>query len=186
MAEGNITIMGIDPGTNILGFGVIRVEGKKASFMDHGVIDLRKEKDHFSKLKRLCEEMEKLLDRYTPDVLSVESPFYGKNPQVMLKLGRAQGAAITAAQRRGIPVYEYAPRKAKLAITGVGQASKEQVSIMIQKILGVTLENRFLDATDALALAMCHYYRMTDPLADVKSSSDWKKFIEQNPDKVVK
>ena len=104
----------------------------------------------------------------------------------MLKLGRAQGAAITAALRRGIPVYEYAPRKAKLAITGVGQASKEQVSIMIQKILGVTLENRFLDATDALALAMCHYYRMTDPLAEVKSSSDWKKFIEQNPDKVVK
>lgn len=186
MAERNITIMGIDPGTNILGFGVIRVEGKKASFMDHGVIDLRKEKDHFSKLKRLCKEMEKLLDRYTPDMLSVESPFYGKNPQVMLKLGRAQGAAITAALRRGIPVYEYAPRKAKLAITGVGQASKEQVSIMIQKILGVTLENRFLDATDALALAMCHYYRMTDPLADVKSSSDWKKFIEQNPDKVVK
>ena len=184
MAEGNITIMGIDPGTNILGFGVIRVEGKKASFMDHGVIDLRKEKDHFSKLKRLCEEMEKLLDRYTPDVLSVESPFYGKNPQVMLKLGRAQGAAITAALRRGIPVYEYAPRKAKLAITGVGQASKEQVSIMIQKILGVSLRPEHLDATDALALALCRYYHLTNPVSDIRSSGDWKKFLEQHPERI--
>ena len=184
MPDKGITILGIDPGTNILGFGVIRAEKKKASFVDLGVVDLRKEKDHFSKLKKLCIEMESLLDLHRPDVLSVESPFYGKNPQVMLKLGRAQGAAITAALRRGIPVYEYAPRKAKLAITGIGAASKEQVSTMIQKILGVSIENKFLDATDALALAMCHFYRMTDPLADMHTSSDWETFIRNNPDRI--
>ena len=186
MAVQDKTIIGIDPGTNLLGFGVIRVSGKDVSFVDMGVVDMRKEKDHFAKLSKLAVEMDRILDAYSPDEMSVEDPFCGKNPQVMLKLGRAQGTAISAALRRGIPVTEYAPRKAKIAITGVGSASKEQVCIMIQKILGVTLENRFLDATDALALAMCHYYRMTDPLADVKSSSDWKKFIEQNPDKVVK
>ena len=184
--ENEKIILGIDPGTRILGFGVIRLFGSKAEFVEMGVVNLKNEKDHFSALRRILSEVSAIMEKYLPDELAIESPFYGKNAQVMLKLGRAQGAAITAALRRGIPVYEYAPRKAKLAITGVGQASKEQVSIMIQKILGVTLENRFLDATDALALAMCHYYRMTDPLADVKSSSDWKKFIEQNPDKVVK
>ena len=105
--------MGIDPGTNLLGFGVIRVIGRDVSFVDMGVLDMRKEKDHFAKLRKVSEKMEDLLDIYRPDELSVESPFYGKNPQVMLKLGRAQGAAITAALKRGIPVTEYAPRKAK-------------------------------------------------------------------------
>lgn len=177
-------ILGIDPGTNLLGFGVILVEKKKVSFVDTGIVDLRKEKDHFSKLKRLSLELEKIFEKYRPDDLAVEAPFYGKNPQVMLKLGRAQGAALTAALRRDIPVFEYAPRKAKLAITGVGAASKEQVSLMIQKILGVNLSPEYLDATDALAIAMCHYYQLTDPIAEMKTSSDWKKFIDANPDRV--
>ena len=129
-------------------------------------------------------KMEELLDRYRPDELSVESPFYGKNPQVMLKLGRAQGAAVTAALRRGIHVEEYAPRKAKIAITGVGSASKEQVCTMIQKILGVRLRPEHLDATDALALALCHYFSITSPVSAVRSSGDWKHFIEANPDRV--
>lgn len=178
------TIMGIDPGTNLLGFGVIRVSGRNVAFVDMGVLDMRKEKDHFSKLRMLDGKMEELLDRYRPDELSVESPFYGKNPQVMLKLGRAQGAAMTAALRRGIHVEEYAPRKAKIAITGVGSASKEQVCTMIQKILGVRLRPEHLDATDALALALCHYFSITSPVSAVRSSGDWKHFIEANPDRV--
>lgn len=176
--------MGIDPGTNLLGFGVIRVVGKSVSFVDMGVADMRKEKDHFSKLRKVSEKMDELLDFYSPDELSVESPFYGKNPQVMLKLGRAQGAALTAALKRGIPVAEYAPRKAKIAITGLGSASKEQVSIMIQKILDIRLAPEHLDATDALALALCHYYHLCSPLYSVRSSGDWKHFIEANPDRI--
>lgn len=184
MTDNGKVIMGIDPGTNLLGFGVIRITGRRAVFVDMGVADMRREPDHFAKLRKVGETMEELLDRYSPDELSVESPFYGKNPQVMLKLGRAQGAAVTAALRRGIPVTEYAPRKAKIAITGVGSASKEQVSAMIRKILGVELSPEYLDATDALALALCHYFSLTNPLSSVKSSGDWKHFVEANPDRV--
>ena len=176
--------MGIDPGTNLLGFGVIRVEGREVSFVGMGVADMRKEKSHFDKLRKLGEEMRRLLDEYSPDELSIESPFYGKNPQVMLKLGRAQGAAVTAALLRGIPVSEYAPREAKIAITGVGSASKEQVSVMIQKILKVDLKPEHLDATDALALALCHYFHCISPLAQVKSSGSWTQFLEEHPERI--
>ena len=177
-------IMGIDPGTNLLGFGVIRVIGRDVSFVDMGVLDMRKEKDHFAKLRKVSEKMEDLLDIYRPDELSVESPFYGKNPQVMLKLGRAQGAAITAALKRGIPVTEYAPRKAKISITGAGAASKEQVGTMIRKILNIEFAPEHLDATDALALALCHYFHLTNPLSSARTSGDWKHFIEANPDRI--
>lgn len=176
--------MGIDPGTNLLGFGVIRVEGREVSFVGMGVADMRKEKSHFDKLRKLGEEMRRLLDEYSPDELSIESPFYGKNPQVMLKLGRAQGAAVTAALLRGIPVSEYAPREAKIAITGVGSASKEQVSVMIQKILKVDLKPEHLDATDALALALCHYFHCISPLSQVKSSGSWAQFLEEHPERI--
>ena len=176
--------MGIDPGTNLLGFGVIRVEGREVSFVGMGVADMRKEKSHFDKLRKLGDEMRRLLDEYSPDELSIESPFYGKNPQVMLKLGRAQGAAVTAALLRGIPVSEYAPREAKIAITGVGSASKEQVSVMIQKILKVDLKPEHLDATDALALALCHYFHCISPLAQVKSSGSWAQFLEEHPERI--
>ena len=178
------TIMGIDPGTNLLGFGVIRVDGRKVSFVDMGVVDMRKEKDHFSKLRKLGREMNRLLDIYAPDELSVESPFYGKNPQVMLKLGRAQGAAVTAALLRDIPVTEYAPRQAKIAITGVGAASKEQVSNMICKILNVDLDPTYLNATNALALALCHYFHEISPLTRVRTSGDWKQFLEAHPERI--
>ena len=177
-------IMGIDPGTYILGYGVILVDRKRVHYVDMGVIDLRKEKDHFVKLSRIFEEVGQLLERYAPDDLSIEAPFYGKNPQVMLKLGRAQGAAIAAALHRQIPVFEYAPRKVKMAITGRGDASKEQVMLMMGKTLGIEMDNKFLDASDALAIAMCHFYQLTNPLADVSSSSNWKKFVEAHPSRV--
>ena len=180
------TILGIDPGTNILGYGIIRVDSKGPHYVDMGVFDLRKISDPFEKLANIFAGVGELMDEHKPDELAVESPFYGKNAQVILKLGRAQGAALTAAVVRGIPVAEYAPRKAKIAICGNGAASKEQVSMMIQKTLKVDLDPKHLDATDALALALCHHYQMTNPLAGVGSSTDWKRFLADNPDRIKK
>ena len=179
-------IMGIDPGTNILGYGVIAVRRNGPCYIAMGTIDMRKEKDPFKKLDMIFTGTGKIMDRFCPDFVAIESPFYGKNPQVILKLGRAQGAAITAALHRGIPVEEYAPRKAKVAITGIGSASKEQVCNMICKILDVDLSPEHLDATDAVAIALCHYYQLTNPLAEVRPTSGWKKFIEDNPDRIKK
>lgn len=154
--------------------------------MDMGVFDLRKIKDPFEKLANIYAGVSEILESVQPDELAVESPFYGKNAQVILKLGRAQGAAITAAAIHGIPVSEYAPRKAKIAICGNGAASKEQVSMMIQKTLNVVLDPKYLDATDALALALCHHYQMTSPLAGVSFGADWENFIRSNPDRIKK
>ena len=179
-------ILGIDPGTNILGFGVIRVDARGPHYADMGVFDLRKIKDPFEKLANIFAGVDEILETVHPDVLAVESPFYGKNAQVILKLGRAQGAAITAATIRGIPVAEYAPRKAKIAICGNGAASKEQVSMMIQKTLGVQLDSKYLDATDALAIALCHHYQQSNPLAGAGGKSDWKTFLAENPGRVKK
>ena len=179
-------IMGIDPGTRLLGYGVILVDRKKTHFVDMGVIDMRKETDHFLKLKRITEEIGALMDRYHPDDLAVEAPFYGKNPQVMLKLGRAQGAALAAALLRGIPVHEYAPRKVKVAITGNGAASKEQVALILSRTLRVDLSGPHLDATDALAIAMCHFYQLTNPFLDQTASRDWDSFLKSHPDRIVK
>ena len=178
--------MGIDPGTNILGYGVILIDSRKVQFVDMGVIDLRKEKDHFLKLNRIFKEVGQLIERYTPDDLAIEAPFYGKNPQVMLKLGRAQGVAISAALTRQIPVFEYAPRKVKMAITGRGDASKEQVKMLVEKTLKTTLDIKFLDASDALAIALCHFYQLTSPLTDTSASTNWKAFVEAHPQRVKK
>lgn len=181
------TILGIDPGTNILGFGVVRVDAAgRPGFVDMGVLDLRREKDAYSKLRRIFEKVGALCDLHHPDDLAVESPFYGHNAQVILKLGRAQGAAMIAAVSRGVPVFEYAPRKAKMAICGNGAASKEQVSLIVQRTLGIDIEEKWLDATDALAIAMCHYYQLTSPLASTMASTSWEKFLEANPDRVKK
>ncbi len=178
------TIIGIDPGTNLLGFGVIHVVGRKATFVDMGVLDLRKEKDAYSKLRQIFETVTEVCRTYHADEMALESPFYGKNAQVILKLGRAQGAAMIAALEYGIKVCEYAPRKAKEAITGNGAASKEQVSMMLQKTLGVDLGAKHLDATDALAIAMCHFYQTTNPLAAASGAGSWEKFVANNPDRV--
>ena len=181
------TILGIDPGTNILGFGIISVsESGKPQFLDMGVVDLRKEKDAYSKLAAISAKVGALCDQYHPDDMAIESPFYAKTAQVIFKLGRAQGAAIVAAAGRGIPVTEYAPRKAKIAICGNGAASKEQVAMIVEKTLKIDIQPEFFDATDALAIAMCHYYQLSSPLSGVSSSSSWEKFLEANPSRIKK
>lgn len=182
------TIIGIDPGTNLLGFGVIRVEGKKAEFVDMGVLDLRKEKSPHAKLRQIYETVSEVCKTYHGDEMALESPFYGKNAQVILKLGRAQGAAMIAAAEQGIDkVYEYAPRRAKEVVTGNGAASKEQVSLILQNTLGVKFDDSHpLDATDALGVAMCHFYQTAGVLAGVDSSSSWEEFIRNNPSRVKK
>ncbi|MBR1872046.1 MAG: crossover junction endodeoxyribonuclease RuvC [Bacteroidales bacterium] len=177
-------ILGIDPGTNILGFGVVRVVNRKPEYVDMGVLDMRKDKDPYRKLRQIYDTVTEVCRNYHPTVVALESPFYGKNAQVILKLGRAQGAAMIAAMEYGVEVFEYAPRKAKEAITGNGAASKEQVSMMLQKTLGVTLEDKFLDATDALAIALCHHYQQSSPLAVKGKSSGWEAFVKNNPDRV--
>ena len=182
--EKSKTILGIDPGTNILGFGIIRVDSHGPHYVDMGVFDLRKIKDPFEKLANIFAGVTELIEEHQPDELAVESPFYGKNAQVILKLGRAQGAALTAAVMKGIPVAEYAPRKAKIAICGNGAASKEQVAMMIQKTLKVDLDSKYLDATDALAIALCHHYQQSSPLAALSGGGSWEKFLKEHPDRI--
>ncbi len=191
-------IIGIDPGTYILGYGVILVDGRKAHYIDMGVINLKKEKDHFAKLNRIYTGVGEIIERYRPEEMAVEAPFYGKNPQSMITLGRAQGAAIAAGIAHGLQVCEYAPRKVKVAVTGNGAASKEQVSNMVAKTLDVVLNPGYLDATDAIAIALCHFYQTTGPMAaagvsgavsahrPAKSSSSWEDFVRTNPGKVKK
>ncbi len=178
-------ILGIDPGTQLLGFGVIRVSGKKPEYMDMGVLDLRKEADAYTKLRAIYDCISEVCKSYHPTELAIESPFYGKNAQVVLKLGRAQGAAIIAALEYGVEsVTEYAPRKAKEAIVGNGAASKEQVQLMLEKTLGVKLESKHLDATDALAIALCHHYQTVNPLSAAKGKAGWEQFVKDNPDRI--
>ena len=162
------------------------MDSKGPHYVDMGVFDLRKITDPFEKLANIFSGVGEFSEIHQPDSVAVDSPFYGKNAQVVLKLGRAQGAALTAAVMRGIPVAEYAPRKAKIAICGNGAASKEQVCMMIQKTLKVDLDPKHLDATDALAIALCHHYQMSNPLAGTSGKTDWKKFLENNPDRIKK
>lgn len=185
MIKGDRTILGIDPGTNILGFGIVHIDSSgRPSYVDMGVLDLRRIDSAYDKLALISEKVGALCDLHSPDDLAIESPFYGKNAQVILKLGRAQGAAMAAALSRGVKVYEYAPRRAKMAICGNGAASKEQVSLMVQRTLGIIIDNKFLDATDALALAMCHFYQLTSPLSGTGASSSWEKFVAANPERI--
>ena len=187
MTDKEKTILGIDPGTNLLGFGIVRVDASgKPHFVDMGVVDLRKVASPCDKLEIIREKVGALCDLHHPDDLAIESPFYGKNAQVILKLGRAQGAAMVAGLDRGVQIYEYAPRKAKMTICGNGAASKEQVSLMVQRTLGIEIANKYLDATDALALAMCHFYQLTSPLAAVQATGSWEKFIASNPERIKK
>lgn len=176
-------ILGIDPGTNITGYGVIRGNASDAVLVTIGFIDLSKYDDHYLKLKQIFDSVIGLIDRYHPDELAVEAPFYGKNVQSMLKLGRAQGAAIAAALSRSLPVFEYAPRKIKMSITGQGSASKEQVAAMLSRILKFTQEEIPLDATDGLAAALCHFYQSNKPVGE-KQYKSWKDFMNKNPGRV--
>ena len=181
-------ILGIDPGTNVMGYGVIKVEDKKASIVTMGVIDMRKESDMYLKLGHIFQRVNGIIESYLPDEMAIEAPFFGKNVQSMLKLGRAQGVAIAAAINHSVPITEYAPMKIKMAITGTGTASKEQVAGMLQRILHLDPADmpKFLDATDALAAAYCHYLQMGRPDAGKKGPKSWKEFISNNPGKVSK
>lgn len=178
-------ILGIDPGTNLMGYGVLRVTGIKPEMVAMGVIDLRRVGDTYLKLKHIYQRVLGIIDSYLPDELAIEAPFFGKNVQSMLKLGRAQGVAMAAALSRDIPITEYAPLKIKMAITGNGQASKEQVADMLQRMLRLDKAEMpaFMDATDALGAAYCHYLQMGRPAVD-KAYRGWKDFIAKNPDKV--
>jgi len=149
-----------------------------------GVLDLRRIDDGYEKLKIIYDKVCALCELHNPEDLAIESPFYGRNAQVILKLGRAQGAAMTAALVHGANVYEYAPRKAKQAICGNGAASKEQVALIVEKTLGIDIDPSHLDATDALAIAMCHFYQMNSPLASKGGGGSWEKFIAANPDRI--
>ena len=179
-------IMGIDPGTNVMGYGVIKCQGQKAEMIAMGVIDMRKESDTYLKLGHIFERVTGIIDEYLPDELAIEAPFFGKNVQSMLKLGRAQGVAIAAAIHHSVPIHEYAPLKIKMALTGVGSASKEQVAGMLQRILKISKEDmpRFMDATDALAAAYCHFMQTNAPISTGKKYSSWKDFATKNKERV--
>ena len=178
-------IMGIDPGTNIMGYAFIGVNGNRARLIAMGVIDLRKCKDMYMKLGEIFTRVQGLINSFLPDELAIEAPFFGKNVQSMLKLGRAQGVAIAAAISRQVPIHEYAPLKIKMAITGNGSASKEQVADMLRRMLTISNEDmpHFMDATDALGAAFCHFIQRGNPVSEKKYSS-WADFVNKNPGKV--
>ena len=178
-------ILGIDPGTTLMGYGVLRIVGTKPEMVAMGIIDLRKLDNHYMKLKHIHERILGIIDSYLPDEVAIEAPFFGKNVQSMLKLGRAQGVAMAAALSRDIPITEYAPLKIKMAITGRGQATKEQVADMLQRMLHLSKEEMpvFMDATDGLAAAYCHFLQMGRPVAE-KGYSGWKDFMAKNPERV--
>jgi len=178
-------ILGIDPGTIIMGYGLLAVENKKARLEAMGVLKLDQFENHYLRLRHIFDRVTQLIDSYHPDVLAIEAPFFGKNVQSMLKLGRAQGVAMAAALHRDIPISEYAPLKIKIAITGNGQASKEQVAGMLQRLLHIPDDQMLpqLDATDGLAAAYCHYLDSSRPKLE-KSYSTWKDFIAKNPSKI--
>jgi crossover junction endodeoxyribonuclease RuvC len=180
-------ILGIDPGTLVMGYGVLIVEGKKPRLEVMGVLKLDRVENHYLRLHRILTRVTQLIDAYLPDELAIEAPFFGKNVQSMLKLGRAQGVAIAAALSRDIPIAEYAPLKIKMAITGNGQASKEQVAGMLQRILKIPQQSMppQLDATDGLAAAFCHYLETNRPFVE-KSYTSWKDYIAKNPSKIRK
>jgi len=176
-------ILGIDPGTNLMGYGIIQVEGKNPGYVDMGVIDLKKAGDHYMKLRKIYESTLGLIEQYLPDEVAIEAPFYGKNVQSMLKLGRAQGVAMAAVLARNVPVFEYAPRKIKLSITSAGDASKEQVAGMLALMFNLKEIPKNLDATDGLAVAVCHFYQQGSEQKKAGAKS-WEEYIRKNPGKV--
>lgn len=178
-------IIGIDPGTNVMGYGILGIKARKPELIALGVVKLNKFDSHYVRLLRIHERVIGLVEQFLPDEMAIEAPFFGKNVQSMLKLGRAQGVAMAAALSRDIPITEYEPRKIKMAITGNGAASKEQVREMLRRILKISSDQLDieLDATDALAAALCHHYESSRPVPTAGPKS-WKDFIAKNPDRV--
>ena len=183
--EKETIILGIDPGTTIMGYGIIKVTGNKVEMLVMGILDLKKYSNHYLKLQKIFSRTLSLIDEFHPDCMAIEAPFFGKNVQSMLKLGRAQGVAMSAALYRDLPITEYAPLKIKMAITGNGRASKDQVADMLRRFLKIPQEHMLpqLDATDGLAAAYCHFLQMGNPSSE-KSFSGWKDYISKNKEKV--
>lgn len=185
--------MGIDPGTTRTGYGVLEAGGNQLRAVAMGDIDLRKIRDPYHKLRVIFERVGQLVDGYCPDEVALESPFFGENVQSMLKLGRAQGVAMAAALSRGIEVYEYAPRRVKQAITGQGAAAKEQVAALLKSMLGIEYDLKRLDATDGMAVAVCHYFMISSRIPQSQpprrkscGGSSWEDFLRRNPEREVK
>lgn len=179
-------ILGVDPGTNIMGFGIIICRGQKMELVDLGVVRMEKLENQAMKLREIFRKTTELAEKHKPDEFAVEAPFFGKNVQSMLKLGRAQGVALAAALHRDIPVHEYSPKKIKMSITGNGNASKEQVAKMLQQLLSISDMPKYLDATDGLAAAVCHFFQMKNPGTDQKKYSGWESFLSGNPERQLK
>ncbi len=177
-------IIGIDPGTNILGYGIIHIRGNKLSLIEMDVLKMGTQSNHAQKLKTIFEKITELIDRHHPDELAIEAPFFGKNVQSMLKLGRAQGVAMAAALARDLPIFEYAPKKIKQSITGKGNASKEQVAAMLQNIVQIIEMPKYLDATDGLAAAVCHYFQKGKS-DQTDSYTGWESFLAKNPGRKI-
>ena len=203
MPEGRYRIMGIDPGTNYTGYGVLEVEGRKVRAVVMGDIDLHKMNDPYEKLRYIFQRVSAIVAEYGPAEVALESPFFGANVQSMLKLGRAQGVAMAAALNLDRPVFEYAPSRVKQAITGTGAASKEQVAAIVRRLLNIREQPKHLDDTDGMAVALCHYFVSTSPMNDAmgeqrvkglggektarkRGSMSWEKFLSDNPQREVK
>lgn len=188
MQKKTSVILGIDPGTIVMGYGLIIVENKKASLLEMGILQPGKVKDHYQKLQLIFNTVSGLITKYQPDSFAIEAPFFGKNVQSMLKLGRAQGVAIAAAMRHGMEVTEYSPKKVKQSVTGNGNASKEQVMKMLEQILSFKDNHPKFDATDALAVAMCHHLQMGSILSTgtAGKAKGWEDFIKNNPERLKK
>lgn len=179
-------ILGIDPGTTIMGYGLISVKGNKMELVVMGVLKLSKYTNQALKLRRIFERTLELIDEYHPDDMALEAPFFGKNIQSMLKLGRAQGVAMAAGLYRDLPIAEYSPRKIKQSITGNGNSSKEQVAAMLKNLLQFGTDPEHLDATDGLAAAVCHYFQSGKANTNETSFTGWKAFLAENPDRIKK
>jgi len=178
-------ILGIDPGTTVMGYGLIKVVNNDMKFLLLNELDLKKYKDHYLKLKLIFNRTLELIENYHPDELALEAPFFGKNVQSMLKLGRAQGVAMAAGLIRETPIFEYSPKKIKMSITGNGNATKEQVAKMLQNIFNFKKIPKNLDSTDGLAVAVCHYYNLNSVI-NKSNYKDWNTFLKKNPDKISK
>ena len=181
--DDTFVIMGIDPGTNIMGFGIIKVEKKEMKLIDMIEYKLPKSDDHNIKLSKIFKKTNELIKIHKPNCISIESPFFGKNVQSMLKLGRAQGVAMAAGLYRDIPIFEYAPKKIKMSITGQGTASKEQVAAMLKSLLKINEMPKHMDASDGLAAAVCHYFQ-NGKISSGKSHSGWGSFLKDNPERL--
>jgi len=183
--KGKYRLLGVDPGTNVLGYAVIQIsEKKQIHLVEMGVVKMAHLETSQLKLKHIFKRIQEIIREHRPHEMAVEAPFFGKNVQSMLKLGRAQGVAIAAAMTNNVDVTEYAPKKIKLAVTGNGNASKEQVAAMLANIIKEPIDRKFLDATDALGTAVCHYYQSGNPLSGQKKYNDWSAYLKDNPGKV--